>query len=189
MCGRRQGRWLWAAWSRGWGKCVRGACHGGNDLLAHTHGAELVGHCTDWGWPNCTPGSGQQRFLIATLIPCRALEQDIEKSLSEESSMEAPSGTSGGPVGSPQRSRGPPAQKRVEKGQSLWRRRWAMLGERKGCWMCWDQVHLDPLELLVSSGELDLNRPICLVVGNITWSVQPGGDGQETLLWCTTSRL
>lgn len=62
--------------------------------------------------------------------------------------MEAPSGTSGGPVGSPQRSRGPPAQKRVEKGQSLWRRRWAMLGERKGCWRCWDQVHLDTLELL-----------------------------------------
>lgn len=102
----------------------------------------------EMGWPNHTPGSGQERFLIATVIPCRALEQDIKKSLSEESSMEAPSGTSGGLAGSPKRSRGALAQERVEKSQSLWRRRWAMLGERKGCWGCWDQLHLDTLQLL-----------------------------------------
>ncbi|XP_066187584.1 serine/threonine-protein kinase ULK1 isoform X7 [Sylvia atricapilla] len=36
--------------------------------------------------------------------------------------MEAPSGTCGGPAGSPRRSRGGLAQERVEKGQSPWRR-------------------------------------------------------------------
>lgn len=40
---------VWAAWSRGWVKCVRGSCNGGTDPRARTHRAKLAGYCTARG--------------------------------------------------------------------------------------------------------------------------------------------